>query len=384
MNILFFASDNNKTSGAFISLTRLCALLKKQYRYNVYVVLPKEGEGQELLSANDIPFYIVRSFNWTEKVGVKHNLKYWVTRKAKTVLNKIALLRSRRLIQMLAIDIVHINTTWTYIGAQAALQSCKPYVWHIREFLEEDQNVTMWNNEYGYDLMARANSLVAISDSIYNKYTRLISSKNLVRIYNGIDETRFYDCDHQILQAEQVRLVIVGSVSEKKGQQELVEACKILKEYFGRSCFHLDIVGIGQELYINELKRLVYHYGLVKFITFWGYQSQTEEYYKNGDIIFVCSKAEAFGRVTVEAMLGGSLVVGANTAATLELISDMKTGILYESGNARDLAEKMNWILDNRAQAQKIANQGREYMYVNMTANINAKAINDLYIRLCD
>ena len=51
------------------------------------------------------------------------------------------------------------------------------------------------------------------------------------------------------------------------------------------------------------------------------------------DIALVASCSEAFGRVTVEAMLAGMLVIGADVAGTSELICDGVNGILYEDDN---------------------------------------------------
>ena len=49
MNILFFPSDNDKASGAFLSMAKLAACLKNNYNHNVYVVLSRKGSGQDIL-----------------------------------------------------------------------------------------------------------------------------------------------------------------------------------------------------------------------------------------------------------------------------------------------------------------------------------------------
>ena len=72
-------------------------------------------------------------------------------------------------------------------------------------------------------------------------------------------------------------------------------------------------------------------------------------------------------------------VIGANTAATKELIKHMETGLLYEENNVIDLADKVEWALSNRMFATKVAYAGREYMLENMTAKSNAYNINALY-----
>ena len=101
-------------------------------------------------------------------------------------MNTLATLKYQNLFKKLNIDIVHMNTSWTYLAAQVAARMNIPYVWHIREFLEEDQNVCIWNREKGYRLIAQATCVIAISESIKQKYERLIPEANLIKIYNGI------------------------------------------------------------------------------------------------------------------------------------------------------------------------------------------------------
>lgn len=381
MNILFVTSDNNTASGAFLSMVRLASILKYQHKHNVYVILPKEGNGQELLKEQGIPFYVVRSYNWIVRMSDSKKAKTRIENNVKRVLNIRAVWESAHLIKKLKIDIVHINTSWTYVGVLAATKCSVPVIWHIREFLEEDQNVMIWNREKGYELMKSAKHIVTISDSIYQKYYKILDKNKMVTILNGIDETIFYSPNHSIFRDEQYKFLIVGTISESKGQIQLINACKCLKEK-GYSNFKVQIVGRGKDDYVDALKQKVKVYDLGSIIDFCGYHSHVADYYKTADVTFVCSKAEAFGRVTVEAMLGGSLVIGANTAATIELIDDKKTGLLYECESDSDLADQIEWVMNHKEEASSIARKGQQYMLDNMTAKINAQKINSIYKKI--
>ena len=55
---------------------------------------------------------------------------------------------------------------------------------------------------------------------------------------------------------------------------------------------------------------------------------------------------EAFGRVTVEAMLSGRPVLASDTGANSELVQDNITGWLFNSGDAKSLAGKMEEIIN--------------------------------------
>lgn len=68
---------------------------------------------------------------------------------------------------------------------------------------------------------------------------------------------------------------------------------------------------------------------------------------KNMDVELVCSRAEAFGRVTAEAMLGGMSVIGSNTGGTVGLINHKKIGYLYSKSDINELAEYMKEFICN-------------------------------------
>lgn len=61
----------------------------------------------------------------------------------------------------------------------------------------------------------------------------------------------------------------------------------------------------------------------------------------------VCSSSEAFGRVTLESMLSGLPVIGADTAGTGELIINGMNGLLYKNKDENDLALKIHMLLDD-------------------------------------
>ena len=377
MNILFFASDNDKASGAFLSMTKLAGHLKKEFNHNVYVILSRKGNGQELLQELQIPFYVIRSYNWIIKETDQNNILKRFELLLKMKLNSFAINKCSELIRKNKIDIVHINTTWTYIGAEAAKKCSIPYIWHIREFLEEDQKVCFFNKKYAYKLMRDATKVICISKSIYDKYSHFLEVSKMVTIYNGVDNSKLQGRTGALFQRNDLNFLIVGTISESKGQKELIEACALLKNKLGN--FKLLVLGKGQAEYISTLQDYVKDCKLQNNIIFCGFKINTADYYKQADITFVCSKAEAFGRVTVEAMMAGSLVIGADSAATKELIFNKKNGLLYKSGDSNDLARVIEWAITHKEEVGIMAKEGQNYMTTNMTAYSNAKRIDYIY-----
>ncbi|MGN0422694.1 MAG: glycosyltransferase family 4 protein [Lachnospiraceae bacterium] len=382
MKILFTPSDNNM-AGAFQSMARLCKILQDEYDCDVLVLLRTNGNGEKILDEYNIPYTRITSFNW---IVPDHPSSYFrkielvvrtLTKPFAEIYNKYAVEKISNLIKKENIDIVHLNTTYTYVPALAAIKCNIPFVWHLREFLEEDQHKKIWDRKLGYRLISKASAVVTISDSLFNKYSKLIPNSNLLRIYNGIDEDYYSDKEHKIFQNKEVSIVIIGTINESKGQIQAIQACEMLLK---RNIKNFELIIVGKiTRYANSLKEQAEKFGLSNYIQFVGLQRDTASFYKKADIALVCSRFEAFGRVTVEAMMGGCLVIGANSGGTVELVKDNVTGLLYKSGDINSLVDKMEYAITHPLEMINIAENGQKYMIENMTARKNAQRIFDLY-----
>src|SRR5581483_3678149 len=110
----------------------------------------------------------------------------------------------------------------------------------------------------------------------------------------------------------------------------------------------LTLLGaVDDPAYLRELKAEVKKLSLDNVVTFARPVANPHPYYEQADIVVVPSSNEAFGRVTVEAMLHGKPVVGSNKGGTAEIIEDNKTGLLYTAGDSQALAEKIAYLLDH-------------------------------------
>ena len=399
MKVIYFATDNYALSGAFICLVRLAQEMKSR-GVKVKVVLPTEGDGTKLLADAGIPYVLIKSYNWDITIGAGLKVKAKIP--VKYLLNLRAESQIRELLKKEKPDIVHINSTYSYVGAVSAYKLGIPVVWHIREFFEEDQNNQMWNREKGYAIMRKADAILPVSKALFEKYRKIFQEDKLHVINDGVVEKRFYEPARKIFQNDEIRLVCVGGLYHYKGQTTLIEA---LAEFIESNCskedtdkkystlskadednrekktsITLSLVGEGTEEL--TLKNLAKERGISELVRFEGYSSEPEKFYKEADISFMTSKSEAFGLVTVEAMLSGALVIGADCAGTKDIIEDRKTGLLYEPGNYKSLADAIEYALNNRAEMQQIADRGRQRAVENFTTKVNADHVKEIYDKI--
>lgn len=82
-------------------------------------------------------------------------------------------------------------------------------------------------------------------------------------------------------------------------------------------------------------------------VEFVGFVSDMKTLRENCDVELVCSKKEAFGRVTIEAMLSSNPVIASNAGANPELVRDGENGFLYTYNVADDLAKNMEKFIGN-------------------------------------
>lgn len=371
--ILFLASDNNRSSGAFLCLAELNERLNQDYHIETLVVLPWPGSGEEILQEKNIKYTFIRSHDWTVEIDAPINMKTKLIEARSLAINARAIAELKNIIEKEKFDLLHINTIYSYVGAKAALITNTKLIWHIREVLELNGNRKIQHEDRGYALINKADRILTVSEGVGAQYPCLDRAK-VKTIYDGVRKDVFYHAEKQIFQKQKLTFLIVGSVQPHKGQKELIDACAMLS---GNNSIELWIVGGGEELYLLELKQMVQKYKMD--VVFWGAKNDVGLFYQKADVCFCCSQFEAFGRVTVEAMLSGCLVIGADTGATKEIIQDCKTGYLYHQGNAQALAEKIGYVLEHKEEAKKAAKAGQQYAVDHFTVEKNAADIVDIY-----
>lgn len=357
-----FVSHVSKKYGACRSLLTLIDGLLKKEGVKVHVIIPNKGEIIEDFENRGIDYSIIP-------------IKSWVSDKNTLLLKKILRFFFNLIISFIvalkaifwATDIIYTNSSVTPVGAIAAFLSRKPHVWHIREFGEEDYELAF---DFGEKLSMKligilSFKIIVISEALRKKYANYISPIKIQRIYNAVYLNKL-DGSMNIISNDSYkvnatnskihRIVIVGLVNPCKGQMDAVLAVSELLKYGIE--VELDIIGEGDQNYVNLLKQTVSENRIDKNVRLLGYMNNIVPILKLADIVLVCSRSEAFGRVTIEAMSVGKPVIGTRSGATPELIKEGFNGLLYEYGNYKELARKVKYLIDEPEKARKMGENG--------------------------
>lgn len=379
MNVLLVASDNNRTSGAFLCLVELAKNLRDIFGVHVIVVIPKKGDGIDLLSKENIPYFYIKSYSWVIYKGwsIKSVSKY-IFKRIAMMYNKKSISEIERIIERENIDIVHINTIFSYVGAVAALnENCK-LIWHIRESLSKGFFSKILNEKSGYQLINQSDKIIAVSRMIANEYNSFLKQDKISIIHDGVTN-KFYE-KHEILKKEIFTIACIGGLILDKNQQELIESIKIL---VNNGITNIQVKFIGRGPLKQKLTDLVSQYKLNKNIEFLGARNDIEKILVNCDCVCSVSKSEAFGRTLIEGMLSGCIVIAAESklSAAGEIIENKRNGLLYKSSDVEELAATIKWTMNtsNKLFVRKIAKEGQQFAKDFFSSNVNARKIYEIY-----
>jgi glycosyltransferase involved in cell wall biosynthesis len=350
MKHIIYISPNINKDGAERSLVALQTFIDRQKDLKTILIIPKHGPIEDLLMENGIcfiihPFWVIINQGKGNRICIGF---------IKLILNRLSALLlflklKRRNINPL---FVHTNTITTDFGFYLSRLTKTKHIWHIREFGKLDFNFDFdLGTNYLLQCSRKTAAFICNSDAVRNYYAKILPLKKLTTIYNGVSpRTDSIRISHK----GNLKLILIGRLSEEKGQKVAINACKFLHDS-GRRNFQLDLYGTGKDFEV--LKQLISNLALDEFVTLKGYQNNIPIH--KYDIGLMCSGNEAFGRVTVEYMLAGLTVLGADSGGTNEIITN-KTGILFETGNAHALSKAMITLYDNRDLIDEFGIEGQE------------------------
>ncbi len=340
-------------SGASWSLLDLLSGLDRE-QVEPTVLLPKQGALMRKINELDIACHIIPFFADSKPHSYG---KVFLKR----ILAPLLQHRVDAFVRDGCFDLVHVNSLLSLAGARAARRAGIPYVCHAREFVREDHGVEFMDEAGVRGILADASALIYISRAVERKFapwTRGVTSKVM---YNAIDRGRYAANHAPLLSAgEPCRMLLAGRIVPSKGQLDAVHAMEVLR--FRGVNAELTLVGNAENVaYRDACLSYISEHGLSNHVRILDFHDDLAALRAETDIALVCSRSEAMGRVTVECMMAGCLVVGADAGATPELVRDGDTGLLYRAGDPGSLADCVEWAVRNPREARAVAERGKRW-----------------------
>jgi glycosyltransferase involved in cell wall biosynthesis len=167
----------------------------------------------------------------------------------------------------------------------------------------------------------------------------------------------------------------VGRLWEEKGITTLIDA------YIAHDIkIPLKIVGDG--ILQSELQQRVQQAGLAHRIEFLGWRSKSEVLSlmrQSQFLVFPSVWYETFGLSMIEAFACAVPVIASRLGGMAEMVEAGQTGLGFEAGNSRDLAEKINWAIVHPERMMAMGKRGRSVYEERYTPEVNYQQIMAIY-----
>lgn len=340
-------SHASERNGAELSLKQICSELRRR-GIEVIVTVPDNPADESVLTG-DWEIHTVRTRMW---MGRRYNFIVGSVRLVQALFDTFSHVR---LLLRTKPDVVVVNTC----VIPAPVLACRilkiPVVMFVREafvtnpslrsvvprsvlrrFIRDLPNLVVANSWYVRDQFGSESTVKVVYPPISDAYRQAAKT---------VSERGSEQLSVQAPTCEFLRIVHVGSIGGDKGQEDVLDALKIL---------HSEGVPFTASFYGGGAAPLVQAFGQMveglrgsgADVNYHGAVQDVYEAYASADVTVVCSLNEAFGKVTLESIASGTPVVGYAAGGTAEILA--LGGGLAIPANPRSLAYVLRGIQEDR------------------------------------
>lgn len=340
-------SHSAMLAGAERSLLALAESLGRYDADEVVVVLPRRGPLiGKLQQLDPTPQVVVSPMHlWA---GRRHSHLVGLIRLVQCVME---LPRLCVRLWRLDPDVIVVNSSVVPTPMVAAKLLRVPLVVIVRETLLTNSSLNSFLPRRAICCIIRflADELIAVSQFVAEQV-----GGNATVVYEDVDRYRAPSIVGMLRGGQRasggarvLSAAIFGSISAEKGQLDAVEAVALAREWGANVT--LDVIGDGSS---DELRKVGRAAADKPFVRVLPAVSNIYEALPRYDVTLMCSKNEAFGRVTVESLSAGVPVVGYACGATMELLSG--GGGLLVAVDATALGQTLAMLASNEKMLQEL------------------------------
>ncbi|MDC8006305.1 glycosyltransferase family 4 protein [Aureisphaera galaxeae] len=229
-------------------------------------------------------------------------------------------------------------------------------------FAEAEKRAINWRKGKLEKLsFAKANGFIAISNYVKNHTEKYLSYRNkpvtIINLPVGVPSQQ------QECHVNPDRILFAGTICEKKGVKELIEAFQLVKakypekqlDLFGREWFYPDGTTFEAELrnkFPKEYFENVHFHGAIP-------RAELDQKYAEAAFCVFPSHMETQGLVSVEAMALAKPVIFSQYGPGPETIEHGENGLLCDVYNPKDIADNIIWCIEHSEEAKTLGEKGR-------------------------
>lgn len=209
----------------------------------------------------------------------------------------------------------------------------------------------------------RCNAVIVPSEKVKNELMSYGVKKPLIVLPSGIDLKRFSGVKKGFLRKRlklndnRKILLTVGRLGKEKSIDFLIKVFELVYKEDKNTV--LVIVGDGEDK--KKLQNLANELGFANRVYFLGIIDPKDMplVYKDADIFLFASTTETQGLVILEAMASGLAIVAVNDLAVIDIIDNLKNGIILRK-NKEEYAKSILRLLDDDELREKLVENARQ------------------------
>jgi glycosyltransferase involved in cell wall biosynthesis len=215
-----------------------------------------------------------------------------------------------------------------------------------------------------------------------------LAAERISLIYNGVDPSVFNPRERRRPEWLANASLVVGTVCVVRPEKRIDLLMRAFAEVKPlRPGMKLVIMGggnVGGGDMMPELDALRLHLGLEQDCHVIPQETDVGSWMRAMDVYVLSSESESFPNALLEAMACGCCVIGSRVGGIPELIYDGKNGLLFESGNAADLARVLTKAVHDDGLRERLGQQASVTALDNFSIEIAARRTEALYESLLD
>jgi L-malate glycosyltransferase len=304
---------------------------------------------------------------------------------------------ARRIVIDEAPDVIHANSIRAgLVMAAATLGLDMPVIWHAHDILPRHPLSTAVRI---FAMISSRNRILSVSHAVAGRFRGIILRPlrhrvPIVVIHNAVDLECFRPNAKSRaemrcalgLNAAQPVVGIVGQLTARKGQMELIEAFA----HVGREVKDAVLLIAGAALfnrdeeYAVRLELAAGSLGIADRVRFLGPRDDIPKLMQGLDVLVVNSHEEPFALTVLEGLSSGTAVLATSVGGTPEMIRHGKNGWLVKARDQNALAKAMLTLLGDQSLRRQLGREGRREAIARFSTNRFLKEVEDLYRELLD
>jgi FkbM family methyltransferase len=354
LNVLF-VSHSSSMGGAERSLLELIDELIADHWTLATVVCPGDGPLPDALR-NVGASVLTSSYRWWCALEETSETQARITEDLRSVMRLLPLLRA------LDADVVWTQTMVIPWGAVIALLLGKRHVWSICEYGERDHHFRFFVPfRKVLQFLERSSDFVfAGSPSLLRELLPGLGSDKSDFLFRHIPIPNRGHSEQFWRRKDAKRIAVLGTIEEGKGQEDLVRAVAVLKKRKHK----VELLIAGQasgDGYLARLCALIDKLEISDIVVLPGVVQAPYEVLASADIVASCSRAEAFGRTVIEAMLLSRPVIYSRAGSHLDYMIDQVTGLSYSPGNVEELVDRIETLIGSSDLGRSLGDSAKAY-----------------------